>query len=530
MTRRRPLFRLFAAACATMLLAAASGTPNAPNPRNGALPVEGGKAGAPRPNFILILVDDMDSLLGSLDVMPVTRTQLARRGATFSNAYVPISLCCPSRASILTGLYPHNHGIYTNDPPDGGFLRFRDLGNEGATLPVLLRNAGYRTALYGKYMNGYPEVGEETYIPPGWNEWISPAGDDAYSGFWYTLNDNGRLVTSAGQPADYLTDVLGKKADSFVRRNADRPYFLYLSIYSPHRPANAAPRHQALYADAKAPRTPSFDEADVSDKPAHIQFLPRLTAEDQALFDQLQGRRLRSLRAVDELVGKLVKTLRATGQLDRTYLVFASDNGWHMGQHRLPAGKYTPYEEDIRVPFLVRGPGIPAGKTFTQPVLSLDLAPTFAELAKVTVPAARFDGRSLVPLLTGRPGAAATWRQLVLVEQRPFEGLETFQFHTEEGKIRWGHDGVLEPVYKDEAVYVPLAYAALRTPDAKYVEYHTGEREYYDLRRDPHELENRARDLPAAKVAQLSAALKRLKECGGATCREADRTVIAPAF
>lgn len=518
------LRRLLVTAGAALLLAAASGTPTG-------APGEG-KARAPRPSFILILVDDMDSQLGSLDVMQATRTQLARAGTTFSNAYVPISLCCPSRASILTGLYPHNHEIYHNDPPEGGFVRFRDLGNEQTTLAVLLRNAGYRTALYGKYMNGYPEEGAETYIPPGWDEWVSPAGDDAYSGFWYTLNDNGRLVTSAGRPADYLTDVLGAKADSFVRRNAGRPYFLYLSIYSPHRPANPAPRHQGLYPEAKVPRTPSFDEADVSDKPAHVQVLSRLTPDDQAFFDQLQGRRLRSLRAVDELVGKLVKTLRTTGQLDRTYLVFASDNGWHMGQHRLPAGKYTPYEEDIRVPFLIRGPGIPTGKTFSQPVLSLDLAPTFAELAHVTVPAARFDGRSLVPLWSDRPGAAASWRKVVLIEQRPFDGLGTFQYHIEDGEdgIRWGHQGVLEPVYEDEAQYVPLAYAALRTPDAKYVEYHTGEREYYDLRRDPYELENRAAHLPAAKVAQLAAAIRRFKACAGATCRESDRMEIAPAF
>jgi N-acetylglucosamine-6-sulfatase len=483
-----------------------------------------GKAAPPPPSFVFVLVDDMDAALGNL-ALTTTRRELGAGGTTFANAYVPISLCCPSRASILTGLYPHNHQIYTNEPPDGGFVRFRNLGLEGETVATLLQNAGYRTALFGKYLNGYPEPADPTYIPPGWSEWVSPAGDDAYNEYGYTLNDNGRLVPHGSRPEDYLTDVVAAEAVDFVTRNARRPYFLYLPLYAPHRPATPAPRHLGLQPGVRVPRTPSFNEADVSDKPQSVRELPRLTAADLAFLDQLYRKRLLSLRAVDELVGRLMKALRATGQLGRTYVIFSSDNGFHLGQHRLLASKYTAYEEDIRVPLWVRGPGVPAGKVMAQPVLSLDLAPTFAELAGLTPPAGRFDGRSLVPLWSSRPGAAAGWRNLVLVEQRPFTPDEAAAT-AREGVARRGHAGVLEPFYADEKAGLPPAYAALRTPQAKYVEYSSGEREYYDLKVDPYELQNKAAALAPATAARLAAALQRLKECAGVGCRQADRSVV----
>ena len=510
---RNPRLRLATSALGLLALGAFAGT----EPVHLSL----GQAPPPPPSFIFVLTDDLDARLADLG-LATTRRELGTGGATFANSYVPISLCCPSRASILTGLYPHNHQIYTNEPPDGGFVRFRNRGLEGETVATLLQNAGYRTALFGKYMNGYPEPDDPTYIPPGWSEWVSPAGDDAYGEYDYTLNDNGRLVPHGSRPEDYLTDVLAAEAVDFVTRNARHPYFLYLPLYAPHRPATPAVRHLGLQPGVRVPRTPSFDEADVSDKPQSIRELPRLSAADLAFLDQLYRKRLLTLRAVDELVERVMKALRTTGQLGRTYVIFSSDNGFHLGQHRLLASKYTAYEEDIRVPLWVRGPGIQAGKVLDQPVLNIDLAPTFAELAGLATPPGRFDGRSLVPLWQGRAGAAAGWRNLVLVEQRPFA---TTGEDTLEGK-RLGHQGVLEPSYADEKAGIPPAYAALRTADAKYVEYDSGEREYYDLEADPYELQNRAASLNPTRAAQLSAALQRLKSCTGPTCQQADRATI----
>jgi N-acetylglucosamine-6-sulfatase len=482
--------------------------------------------GTTPPNFIVILMDDLDAQFGSLQIMTAVQRDLAKRGTTFSQAYVPISLCCPSRASILTGQYPHNHGIYTNDGALGGFDQFRRRGHEEATVATRLQDAGYRTALFGKYLNGYPDSADKTYIPPGWSEWVSPAADDAYGHFHYTLNDNGRLVAYGGRPKDYLTDVLAAKADDFVRRNAGSPYFLYLSLYAPHRPATPAPRHANKFPAAKALRTASFDEADVSDKPIYVRELPRLSASDLAFVDDLARKRLQSLLAVDELIGRLVRTLRTTKQLGNTYLILTSDNGFHLGQHRLVVGKYTAYEEDIRVPMVVRGPGVPAGRTLSEPVLTLDLVPTLLQLAGVQAPAGALDGRSLLPLWSRDPAAVANWRKLILVEQRPFDLAET-KFAID-GKIRHGRAGVLEPFYADEKAGLPPAFVALRTATTKYIEHETGEREYYDLRTDPSELRNLADSLPTATLAGLRAAMKQLHECAGAACREADRAAVTP--
>src|SRR6185295_6488695 len=243
--------------------------------------------------------------------------------------------------------------------------------------------AGYRTALIGKYLNEYPDSDAPSYVPPGWDEWVVPAGGAPYTQFDYTLNLNGSLVEHAGTPADYLGDVLSRQARNFVTKaSADGvPFFLYLTPYSPHKPCTAAPRHAGLFSKVKAPRTPSFNEADVSDKPEGIREKALLTKGDIALLDSLYRRRLQSLQSVDEAVAALITTLEKAGQLDNTFIIFTSDNGFHIGQHRLLGSKYTPYEEDIRIPLIVRGPGVPAGAKAKALVENVDLAPTIAQLA-----------------------------------------------------------------------------------------------------------------------------------------------------
>jgi N-acetylglucosamine-6-sulfatase len=454
-----------------------------------------------RPNLVVVLTDDQDLVLGSLDFMPRTRALIGDQGMTFSNHFVPLSLCCPSRSTILTGLHVHNHRVLTNFPPDGGFERFDQLGLEDRTLAVALHDAGYRTALFGKYLNGYPNGENLTHVPPGWDEWASPVKGSPYAAYRYTLNENGKLVVHGSKAEDYMTDVLAAKAVDFVRRSSSQPFFLYLATYAPHRPSTPAKRHAGLFPGLQAPRTPSFNEPDVRDKPARIRALKRLDASRVAAIDALYRKQMQSLQAVDEAVAALVQALRDAGRLDDTYIVFTSDNGFHMGQHRLEPGKYTPYESDVHVPLLVRGPGVPRGLTVDALTLSVDFAPTFAELAGATLPV-QPDGRSLVPLLEGKP--PASWRQAVLLEQ--------FAVPSAPPK---GSD-LQEP---DDASSHP-SHRGIRTASYKYVEYGTGEKEVYDLKKDPDERLNLRDQMPKTWLASVSKLVKALASCKGATCRE----------
>jgi N-acetylglucosamine-6-sulfatase len=466
------------------------------------------RAATPRPNVVFILTDDQDLLLHSLDFMPQTRALIAQKGMTFKQDFVPLSLCCPSRSTILTGLYPHNHKIYNNRAPDGGFAKFEALGHEETTIATALHAAGYRTALFGKYMNNYPRQDDLTHVPPGWDEFASPAAGQPYTEFNYTLNENGSLVQYARDPDDYLTDVIAAKATDFIRRSAagNAPFFLYLAPYAPHKPATPAPRHANLFAGLHAPRTPSFDEADVSDKPARIRKLPRLSAADIAAIDNLYRRRTQSLQAVDEAVAAVVQALEESGQLANTYIIFTSDNGFHMGQHRMKAGKYTPYETDVHMPLMVRGPGIAAGSATSLPTSSVDFVPTIAELAGAKLPFP-VDGRSFAPILRGQRPAG--WRQVILLEQFAFVPANDVP------------PGVLEPPDpQDGKVTAYPSHLGVRTPTLKYVEYGTGEREVYDLRRDPDELNNLAVHSDPAWLARMSTLARALGACGGEACRQ----------
>jgi N-acetylglucosamine-6-sulfatase len=439
-----------------------------------------------KPNIIFVLADDLNTEL--MDHLPKLRLLLAEQGTTVSNFFVSLSLCCPSRASILRGQYAHNTQIFTNNLPGGGFEKFRSLGHEDSTIATWLRDSGYRTVLLGKYLNGYPLT---TYVPSGWNEWYGVAG--AINFFNYTLNENGELLRYGSEPEAYLTDVLAEKAADFVLRTAPaaEPFFMYIAPYAPHQPATPAPRHQEAFPGVQAPRTLSFNEADVSDKPIWVKNTRLRTAEQIAALDVLYRKRLQSMLAIEDLIERLVETLRVTNQLENTYIFFSSDNGFHLGQHRLGSGKNTAYEEDIRVPFIVRGPRVPAGNIVEYLAGNIDLAPTFAELGGVAPPDF-VDGRSLVPLLYGEP--VKNWRQGFLLEAGFITGNRVFQ--------------------------------GIRANAFTYVEYaNTGERELYDVEQDPDQLQSLHDTADPAFLNQLAAWLAALRECAGASCRLAEDTL-----
>jgi len=452
--------------------------PLAPAPAPSPVP-----AATPRPSFLVVVADDLD--VATLERVPSLRGLLAAEGVWFTSAYVDHPLCAPSRASLLTGRYSHNHGVVANQRPQGGFPVFRARGNEAATLATWLHAAGYRTGLVGKYMNDYPGDAGGDYVPPGWDEWfahITSYQDERYHG--YFVNDGGAIAFYGNALEDYETDVLAERAVRFLEGAPERPFFLYVGLQAPHWPATYAERHAGFFPREGALRPPSFNEDDVSDKPAWVQNVPRLDERDERRLDDFQQARMRSLLAVEDLLRRCLDTLAASGRLDETYVLFTSDNGDTLGEHRLVDRKANFYEENARVPLVVRGRGVPRGVERSQLVLNLDLAPTLAELAGA-VPAAEVDGRSLVPLLAASPPPASGWPQELLLE-----------------------------------VYSSDFDRALRTPRYLYSELASGERELYDMQVDPYQTGSLHRSADPALVASLSSRLRALAGCrGAAECR-----------
>ena len=464
------------------------------------------------PNIILILTDDLESR--SLTFMPNVTALIGTPGTTFSSFLVTTPVCTPARASILRGQYAHNHGVLGNAGPNGGFATFHRLGHEASTVATWLQGAGYRTALVGKYLNGYPEAVDPTYVPPGWDEW-SGSIDDTGKYFEYDLNENGRLVHYAHDDADYSTDVLAAKATRFIQSGAaaNRPFFLFLATQAPHSGARPAPRHVAVFTDPTAPRPPSFNEADVSDKPPWLRETPELNAEQVATIDETYRLRLGSLLAVDEMVARIIEVLADTGVLDDTYIVVTSDNGYHLGEHRIQSAKRTPYEEVIRVPLLVRGPEVAAGRTEERIALNSDLGPTFADFAGV-IPPEFVDGRSLAPLLRGE--MAAPWRHACLIEG--FSGSDPVALTEKRANRDRDTEQGGSPGFS--------TFRALRTIDQIYVEYVSGARELYDLRSDPYEIENAIATPDAGLLTQWTQRLGELASCAAVNCHSLEDTPL----
>ncbi|MEK8031419.1 sulfatase-like hydrolase/transferase [Ideonella sp. DXS29W] len=488
----------------------------------------GGGGGSPpppqrSPNVVFILTDDQS--MPTLAQMPWVKSLLTDSGTSFERHYVSLSLCCPSRISGLRGQYAHNTTIYRNGAPDGGFEAVYQLGLEDSTVATWLQAAGYRTALFGKYLNGYPDAAPSAnYIPPGWTEFVSPNDGLPYRGFNYSLNDNGRTVVHGEADADYLTDVLSAKVIDFIRRSAsehpDQPFFAYVAPYAPHAPATPAPRHENLFNDAIVPRTGSFNEADVSDKPAWVRALPLLDAAQIDQMDKIYRNRLRSLQAVDEMVRDIVQALQAQGQLEHTYIFFASDNGHHQGQHRMDSGKMTAYEEDIRVPLIVRGPGVPRGGAVSLITANVDYAPTLAAIAGTSAPAF-VDGRSLLPLLQGQ--TPSPWRQVLLLEHKLDNAAD--QALIAQAAAR----GTLEPPDPFDLTLGTgpqiASFTGLRTASGlTYVEYDTAEHELYDNGADPYQLTNTFSTAATDLKTRLAALTTTLRTAQGAGLRAAEET------
>ncbi len=507
-----------AEAKATVTTPASTAAPAAPNSR---------------PNIIFILSDDLDA--AEMSYMPNLKADIADAGALLTHYFVPESLCCPSRSSTLRGQYPHNTQVLTNQLPFGGWDKFNQLGEEKSTIATWLQTAGYKTMLAGKYLNGYPGKDNPAYIPPGWSEWYSAVKGNPYSEYDYTLNENGKQVAYGKTPQDYGTDVYFGKALDFIKRSAqgNQPYFIYLAPYAPHAPYTPAPRHANLFPGVKAPRTPNYNEADVSDKPAYIRDRPLLNQKQETTIDEAYRKRLQALQAVDEGIKAIVDQLKANGQLNNTYIFFTSDNGYHLGNHRQVVGKISPYEEELHLRLMVRGPGVPAGTTLDHLVGNIDLAPTWAELAGAK--AADFvDGRSLVPLLGQNPPALSQWRQAFSLEYGP-DQLDSTDFIESPGVGL--NSGLLEPQDQDEKdvaaqptdkkkkLAIP-SFRGVRLQNLSYVIYKTDEVEVYDIKADPYELQNLASKIDPNFLKQLGIRVSQLATCKADTCRAAENALF----
>ncbi|HXJ64121.1 MAG TPA: sulfatase [Actinomycetota bacterium] len=408
------------------------------------------RAGAPTPpNIVFVLSDDQRA--DTLWAMPNVRRLLMAHGVTFTHFYVTTPVCCPSRSSFLTGQYPHHTGVLDNVGPNGGAQAFDDT----STLPVWLQEAGYTTGLFGKYLNGYPEL-DHCGVPPGWSTWAALDAEPLNQYYGFTLNRDGRLVRYATTPQNYETDVLAGLTSDFVK-TAPEPFFAYVAPSNPHRPASAAPQDVGFYRNAPWHKPPSFNEERIYDKPWWRRSKP-MDARMQTVAANIRERMLDSVRSLDRDVGRIVDALSQRGVLDHTIVVFASDNGFMWGEHRLTS-KTWPYEESIRVPLVIRTPWAASGTVDPRLAGNIDIAPTLAQLAGTT-PQLPEDGLSLVPALRGQ---RAPWRHDLLIE---WQGRDVAN--------RGG----------------PTRYFALHTDRYVYVEYENDWRELYDLRRDPYELQN----------------------------------------
>ena len=449
-----------------------------------------------RPNIVVLMTDDMRA--DDLVRMPATRRLIGAAGATFTRAYVSFPLCCPSRATLNSGQYAHNHGVRGNGRPRGGFQALTDRGN---LLAPWLQAAGYYTVHIGKYLNGYGS--QEPATPqPGWSDWRGAIDGWTYLMWGYRLLEHGQSVTYGDRaiedPALYQTDVYRDKAEAVIRERAasGQPFYLDLAFLAPHQEyvgntVRSAPRHRGLMASAPLPRPLAFNERSTADKPRWLRVgAPRFSAARIARITDEYRHRQESLLAADEAVARLVAVLEQTGQLANTFVVFTSDNGYFQGEHRIVNGKSLPYEPSVRVPLLIRGPGIPAGVQSAETIANVDLAPTFAAIASAR-PRRVLDGRSLLPF--ARDPARRSTRPLLL------EG---------------------GPTPRNGRRYPGPPYRGIVAWYYKYVVYTDGSRELYDLAHDPQELHNRAQDRRYAAVRRaLARRLETLRYCRGEACR-----------
>jgi N-acetylglucosamine-6-sulfatase len=472
---------------------------------------------------VVIMTDDQT--LASMQYMPQVNRLIGGTGTTFQHAIATFPLCCPSRSTQLTGQYAHNHGVLHNSGPFGGFKAL-DHTN---TLPVWLQQAGYRTMHVGRYLNGYEA---RDGIPPGYSDWYTAPHSTAFNYAHWSVNENGTLHSypDANRPDEYETDYFTRKAIELIDNAApsEQPFYLQLWYVAPHRGGptdpddpptvgtpSPAPRHRDMFAGVPMPRPPDFDEANMYDKPQVVADRPRLSPEEIAGIEENWRQELETLQAVDEGVAQILGALERTGELNDTLVVFTSDNGFMHGEHRAQAEKVLLYEESVRVPLLMRGPGIPQGRRDDRLVGNIDIAPTILDLARADPCRPRhgcrtMDGRSLMPLLRGHG--------------------------------RWPDNRALLTEYREPGLprYSTCEFAGIRTRDEIYVEHYrvangvTGECddldppdvELYNLDSDPFELDNlcfagvKANCLQDEVQADLERRLARLRVCAGIRGRD----------
>jgi arylsulfatase A-like enzyme len=412
------------------------------------------------PNVLLIVTDDQRA--DSIGDMPEVLSRIAAQGVRFENTFTMTPICAPSRAGILTGQTPRHNGVTANQRSDGqGGVTDGALSlDEASTLATWFQGHGYRTALHGKYLNGYDWL--LPHIPAGWDDWrVFEADPNNF--FDYTLNENGVPVSYGSLAGDYSTDVLAEHSLQFIDDSKDQPFFLMFTPFAPHGPSTPAPRHDDAFAFAPPWRPPSWGNTDLG-KPGWVLFFgastEKLLAHDDAVRDQRE-----TLLAVDEAVAALLDRLDRLGLLDNTIVVFTSDHGLMWGEHRW-VGKQVPYEEVVRIPLAIRYPiGLPSDVSVEETALNIDLAPTLVELSDIDAPGHSFDGRTLTDAIQG----AGDWRTDFLIEH--FEG------------------GFIFPPWQ-----------ALRTTQFKYVRQQDGFEELYDLALDPYEVSSRAADPSYATI------------------------------
>ena len=483
-----------AAAIAALSLAACTATSTGHSVTGASGSQETAPTGATaRPNIVFVLTDDLSMNL--ISHMPHVLA-LQKSGTTMSNYYVVDSLCCPSRSAIFTGEYPHDDGVFTNSGTDGGYTAYNSNGDQPKSFALALQKAGYTTGFMGKYLNGYQPTAP---IPPGWNAW--DVAGNGYPEFDYTLNENGTQQKFRHDPSDYLVDVLSQKAGSFIDASATTgtPFMLEVATFAPHSPYTPAPRYANAAQGVSYPTTPAYDTLP-TDAPSWLTARGPLTPTEKTSLLNDYRKRIEADMAVDDLIGNIEAHLKAHGIANNTDIVFSSDNGYHMGEYRLLAGKQTAFDTDIHVPLIVSGPHVPAGRTVTQLTSNVDLAPTFETLAGAPI-GSTVDGISLDGLWHGQ--SPSNWQHAVLVEHHGPD------------------DTPGDPDRQNTKHADPPSYEAIRTATALYVKYANGEQEYYNTTHDPDELHNIASSgVPAAMPAHLAA----LQGCHDATaCQTAAR-------
>jgi N-acetylglucosamine-6-sulfatase len=486
---------------------------------------EHSSAASSKPNIIMFTTDDQT--VRDLAAMPKTQALIGTQGANFLHAYVSMSLCCPSRVTVQTGQYAHNHHVMGNTPPQGGYDRFDDKND----LPVWLQQAGYRTIHVGKMPNGFGTETHETYVPPGWGPFSNGAGrgefyaflNPASAYFGFSMDENG-VVKQYG-PNDYQTDVYADLAvdriDQHFTAHANDPLYMQVQFFAPHDPADPAPQYQGAFASTPLPIDASFNEKNVKDKPGWIRAIRRFGGGLISKILARYQRRLETLLSVDDAIDRIVNELSAKGQLANTYLIFTSDNGFMQGQHRLHQGKFAPYEPSIQVPLLIRGPGIPPGSQPRALVWNGDITATILKVAEAQ-PGLPLDGRSLLPY--ARDPNLQSYRPILIETGPPGATNEPGTPVSAASANRVHFSKYVKNLDQDRTAQIARAivaprYRAIRTGRYLLVKYSDGSRELYDLKRDPLELKNKYKDsryFPVRKF--LLKKLKGLVLCQGADC------------